>query len=299
MKSIVNSLRQTARAGIFMACIAAAALAAAQTNPYAKGPDPTKAALEADLGSFAVATTSISRAKASGFGGGTVYYPTAAGSYGAISISPGYTATQVNIAWLGPRLASRGFVVITIDTFTTSDLPASRALQLKAALNQVVTMSQTAGNVINGKVDANRLAVAGDSLGGGGALLAGLNNPTLKATVGLVPYSYTQNFATQGVPTLMIGGKLDTTAVPAQHAIAFYNSIPGTTYKAYMELATGDHYLPHRTNFYPIIGRYMVSWYKRFVDNDTRYSPYLCGTYQQADAANTALVSKYLQNCPY
>lgn len=299
MTHIAIGLRHWAQVAVLLASVAMSALAAAQNNPYAKGPDRTTADLEAELGSFAVASASIPRANASGFGGGTIYYPTASGSCGAISISPGYTATQVNIAWLGPRLASRGFVVITIDTFTTSDLPDSRATQLQAALNQAVSLSQTAGHVIYGKVDARRLAVAGDSLGGGGALLAGLNNPMLKAAVGLVPYSYTQNFSTEQVPTLMIGGQKDTTATPSKHAIAFYNSIPSTTDKAYMELAGADHYLPHRTQYFPVIGRYMIAWYKRFVDNDTRYSPFLCGAIQQADVANTALVSKYLQNCSY
>ena len=67
-----------------------------------------------------------------GFGGGTIYYPTttADGTFGAIAISPGYTGTQSSIAWYGPRLASYGFVVITIDTRSTLDSPASRGTQL-------------------------------------------------------------------------------------------------------------------------------------------------------------------------
>ena len=69
----------------------------------------------------------VSSLSVSGFGGGTsTTRPDRDGTFGAIAISPGYTAYQSSIAWLGPRLASQGFVVFTIDTITTLDQPASR-----------------------------------------------------------------------------------------------------------------------------------------------------------------------------
>jgi predicted dienelactone hydrolase len=82
---------------------------------YEKGPDPTVSALEASRGPFTIRTTTVSRLSASGFGGGTIYYPTSPGSYGAVAVSPGFTAYQSSISWIGERLASHGFVVITID----------------------------------------------------------------------------------------------------------------------------------------------------------------------------------------
>src|SRR5687767_5152914 len=92
--------------------LAASALAA---NPYERGPAPTTASIEASRGSFAIAQLSVARSSVSGFGGGTIYYPTstAAGTFGAVAVSPGFTATQSSVAWYGPRLASQGFVVIT------------------------------------------------------------------------------------------------------------------------------------------------------------------------------------------
>lgn len=95
----------------------------AAENPYQRGPAPTTVSIEATRGPYAVSQTSVSRLGATGFGGGTIYYPTSTsdGTFGAVAIAPGYTAYQSSIAWLGPRLASQGFVVFTIDTLTTSD----------------------------------------------------------------------------------------------------------------------------------------------------------------------------------
>ena len=49
------------------------------------------------------------------------------GTFGAVAISPGFTAYWSSISWLGPRIASHGFVVIGIETNTTLDQPACAA----------------------------------------------------------------------------------------------------------------------------------------------------------------------------
>lgn len=299
MNLIPSTWRHAAQATLLAATFVASSLASAQTNPYAKGPDPTVSNLEASTGSFTTRTTTISRLSASGFGGGTVYYPTATGSYGAIAISPGFTAYQSSISWLGTRLASRGFVVITIDTNTTSDQPDSRGRQLQSALDQIVRMSRTAGNVLYNKIDATRLGVAGHSMGGGGTLAAANANPALKAAVPLAPWHTDKTWGSLRVPTLIIGGSTDTIASTTAHSIPFYTSIPSTTRKAYAELSGEGHFFPQTSSNYPLVGRYMISWFKRFIDNDTRYSPFLCGAPHQADLGVFSDFSDYRENCPY
>ena len=42
------------------------------------------------------------------------------------AIAPGYTASETSIAWLRPRLASHGFVVISINTNSRYDQPSAR-----------------------------------------------------------------------------------------------------------------------------------------------------------------------------
>ncbi|CAM5582790.1 hypothetical protein STENM327S_07380 [Streptomyces tendae] len=100
-----------------------------------------------------MADTSVSSLAVTGFGGGTIYYPTSTsdGTFGAVVIAPGFTAYQSSIAWLGPRLASQGFVVFTIDTNTTLDQPDSRGRQLLAALDYLTERSS-----VRGRIDSSR-----------------------------------------------------------------------------------------------------------------------------------------------
>lgn len=150
--------------------------AGAADNPYQRGPAPTGASVDATRGPFATATTTVSRLSATGFGGGTIYYPTSTAecTFGAVAVAPGFTATQSSISWLGPRIASQGFVVFTIDTNSTYDQPSSRGDQLLAALDYL-----TARSSVRTRIDATRLSVMGHSMGGGGTLEAAETRPTL------------------------------------------------------------------------------------------------------------------------
>jgi dienelactone hydrolase len=269
--------------------------------PYDRGPAPSVTALEADLGPFAVATLAVSPSAAAGYGGGTISYPTdtSEGPFGAVAVCPGHTGVQRSLQWLGPRLASNGFVVIVIDTLSPTQNAEQRAVQLIAALNQVIAFSSTGGHPLSGRVDGNRLAVIGHSYGGGGALLAGTNNPSLKAVIPLAPYYESTSFARLTVPTLVVGCQRDAVAPVSARAIPIYESIPASVSKAYLELAGGDHLCVETGNGNKAVqGKYAVAWMKRFVDEDVRYSPFLCGAPHEADLRGEA-VSAYRENCPY
>ncbi|WIN00789.1 alpha/beta hydrolase [Actinoplanes oblitus] len=264
-----------------------ATAAHAADNPYQRGPDPTLAALQASRGPYAVSTTSVSRLSAVGFGGGTIYYPTstADGTFGAIAISPGFTAYWSSISWLGPRLASHGFVVIGIETLTTADQPDSRGDQLLAALDYLTTRSS-----VRGRIDAGRLAVAGHSMGGGGSLEAASDRPTLQAAVPLAPWDLDKSWTELRVPTLIVGGEADTVAPVASHSIPFYNSIPASAEKSYLELNGASHFFPQTVNTPTAVQA--VSWLKRFVDNDTRYDKFIC------PGPSSTSISDYRSSCP-
>ena len=262
--------------------------ASAAANPYERGPAPTTSSIEATRGPYATATTTVSRSSVSGFGGGTIYYPTstADGTFGGIAISPGFTASQSSISWLGPRLASQGFVVFTIDTSSTLDQPDSRGTQLLAALDYL-----TGTSAVRTRVDATRLGVMGHSMGGGGSLAASRTRPALQAAIPLTPWHTTKSWTTDRVPTLIIGAENDTTAPVAQHAEPFYTSLTAAPDKAYLELNNASHSAPTSANV--TVAKYSISWLKRFIDNDTRYEQFLC----PGPAAGT-LVQEYRNTCP-
>jgi triacylglycerol lipase len=292
----MNQLRSLSLA----ACAAAALLCAAGTAhaQFQKGPDPTASALERN-GPFAIRSTSVS-SFVSGFGGGRLYYPTATGTYGAIAVSPGYTGTSSTMTFWGERLASHGFVVIVIDTNTLFDQPDSRARQLKAALDYLASQNSSWFSPIRGKVDTTRRAVAGHSMGGGGSLLAARDNPSYKAAIPMAPWNLSSlAFRTVTVPSMIFGCQNDAIAPVSSHAIPFYNAIPGSTRKNYVEIARDDHFCVMNGGGHDAtLGKLGVSWMKRFVDNDTRYSPFVCGT-EYNRVVNSSEVSRNFNNCPY
>jgi cutinase len=263
------------------AVIGAPATAGAQANPYQRGPNPTVASLEAPTGPYA--TSRLVVARQASFGGGTIYYPTttADGTFGAVVVSPGFLSPQV--AWAA-RVAQHGFVVFTIDTNTIFDNPTSRSQQLNAAITYL--LSSTVAN----RIDPNRIAAMGHSMGGGGTLELARNRPTLKAAVALQPWDVLQSFGTVRVPTMIIGAQADLIAPVASFSEPFYTQIPSTTEKAYVEVAGADHLIGLLGN--NTQQRFAIAWLKRYVDNDTRYNQFLC------PRPSGPTIAEYRDTCP-
>ncbi|MGW0659858.1 bis(hydroxyethyl) terephthalate hydrolase [Streptodolium elevatio] len=263
--------------------------AQAAENPYERGPAPTQSSIEAARGPYAVSETSVSSLLVTGFGGGTIYYPTsrADGTFGAIAISPGFTAYQSSIAWLGPRLASQGFVVFTIDTNTTLDQPASRGRQLLEALDYLTQRSS-----VRDRIDSSRLGVMGHSMGGGGTLEAAKSRPSLQAAIPLTGWNLDTSWPEVRTPTLVVGADGDTIAPVSSHSEPFYTSLPSSLDRAYLELNSATHFTPNSSN--TTIAKYSISWLKRFIDNDTRYEQFLCPLPRPS-----LTIEEYRGNCPH
>jgi dienelactone hydrolase len=262
---------------------------AAPTNSgsYQRGPDPSLASVAATRGTFATAQISLSAGN--GFGGGFIYYPTdtSLGTWAAVAICPGYSAKFANEeAWMGPWLASFGFVVIGIETNTTSDGADARATELLAALDYLTQKS-----TVRDRVDPNRLMVIGHSAGGAGALTAALQRSSLKTVVGLAPGAPGNglSMANLRMPIMLIGGQNDTTVTPS-YINGIWTSISSTTQRAWVELAGNDHLSFTRSN--PTEMRVLIPWMKIFLDSDTRYTQFLC------PLADSTGISNYRNSCP-
>lgn len=265
---------------------------------YEVGPNPTLSALQPSQGPLSVSST-IVPSSVSGFGGGTIYFPSnAQQELAAIAVAPGFTNYQSAIQWWGPLLASHGYVVITIDTNGRFDNPNSRSLQLDAALSHLIDEGNRANSPISGIVDENRLATMGFSMGGGGSLISASRN-RLSAAVPLAPWNSGGNdFDQIGVPTMIMACENDTTASVNSHASPFYNTIPNSTDKAYMEITNGPHNCANGDNGNgndALLSTYGVSWMKRFLDKDQRYAQFLCGPNHIANPS----INEYRDNCNY
>jgi hypothetical protein len=242
----------------------------------AKGPNPTEASLSANRGPFAVSQIS---GNAAGFNRGTVYYPTdtSLGRLGAMVVVPGFMSAESSIQWWGPRIASHGFVVMTLTTNTVGDFPAQRAQQQTAALNWLANSSPVAS-----RVDGTRLATGGWSMGGGGSLDAARNNPNIKVVVPMAPWNPGSRYA-YNKPTFILSCSTDAIAGNSMNSNVFYSSLSGE--KAQLTLS-GGHFCPTSRN--DVAGRYVVAWLKRFLDNDERYSSFVCAA--RANYRNTCPV---------
>jgi pimeloyl-ACP methyl ester carboxylesterase len=275
-------------AGVALAATLVTAPPAHAANPYERGPAPTESSVTAARGPFATSQTNVSSLGVSGFGGGVIYYPTSTseGTFGAIAIVPGFTASWSTLDWLGPRLASQGFVVFGIETNTRLDQPAQRGDQLLAALDYL-----TGTSTVRSRVDATRLAVAGHSMGGGGTLEAAKDRTSLKAAIPIAAWNLDKSWPEVRTPTMVIAGESDTIASPGSHSEPFYTSLSGAREKAYLELNNASHFFPQTSN--TTMAKFMISWMKRYIDDDTRYDQFLC-----PPPRATGDISEYRDTCP-
>jgi predicted dienelactone hydrolase len=260
-----------ARATLVLGLAAGGVVAALPAQAAEIGQAPTATNITGN-GSFATTSSSIS-SLVSGFGGGQVYYPTAAGTYPVIAISPGFTARWSSLSWLGPRVASWGFVVVGIETNSIYDQPASRGNQLRAALDWAVSAS--APSAVRSRADSNRRGVAGHSMGGGGTLEA-LKDDTsgrIRAGVAMTPWNTDKTWPEVTEAVAILGAENDSVAPVVSHSIPFYNSVQGP--KSYVELNNASHFAPNSSN--PQLSRLIVSWFKRYLEQDARFTPFTCG----------------------
>lgn len=281
-----------------VAVLAAVILVAAACNW--RGPAPTDESIEAPVGPFEYATI-IVPSSVSGFGGGTIWYPTTDEhgepfapdvQFGGVAVVPGYVSAESSIAWYGPKLASNGFVVITIATSSIFNFPTSRGEQLLAALDHLTGASDVAH-----LVDEDRLGVMGWSMGGGGALHAADIRPELRAAVPLAAWHDTKDWSTVTVPTMLVSCENDSTAPNSSHSIPFYESLPDLVWedrhdsheeldgtplfgtRAYVEVAGGGHncVTSDASDAQKVtVSRSVLPWLKLKLDGDTRYEPWVC-----------------------
>lgn len=261
---------------------------------FERGPDPTERFLEAREGHLSVRTSRVS-GLVSGFGGGTIHYPTGTtGTMGAVVVIPGFVSAESSIDWWGPKLASYGFVVMTIDTNSGFDQPPSRARQINAALDYLIDESNSGSSPISGMIDTDRLGVIGWSMGGGGTLRVAAEG-RLSAAIPLAPWDTSSlQFRDIQTPTMIFACGADLIAPVAIHASPFYNAIPDSTPKAFVQIGLGTHYCGNGGTLYnDLLGRLGVSWMKVHIDKDARYNQFICGPRHESDLN----VSEYRGNC--
>ena len=262
--------------GLILGTVGARALA---DSAYQKGPDPTVAALEG-TGPWAIANTKLPSSSEYG-AATTVFYPKdrSAGSFGLVVLCPGFVSAASLYQGVAQRIASHGFVVVTVSTKSLFDQPKARGAQMIAVMKAVLAQNKTAAVAYAGQVDEQRVAFMGHSAGGSGTFYAAASNPQLKALVGMMPGEPGTNFtpfAGIRIPTLVLTGEKD--ALASSWARPYFKSLDPSLPAAFIELAGANHLASWTTSSQAAQGKvakYATAWLKRFVDEDTRYTSFV------------------------
>ena len=210
------------------------------------------------------------------YGSASLYYPAGAmPPWASIVIVPGFISSESSIQDWGPFYASHGIVTMTIGTNHPLEQPANRATALLDALVSLCAEHTRSGSPLEGRLALDRVGVSGWSMGGGGAQLAAVEDPTLRAVIALCPWKPNAQF-NHPVPLLILCGQNDWLAPSSYHGVIHYQNTPASTPKLIFEVAKGRHRVANS----PLggngeVGRLAISWLKVFLEGDDRYRRFL------------------------
>lgn len=191
---------------------------------------------------------------------------------GAVAFVPGYRGQPQNYEWWGPVLASVGYSVFILETNTGTDSLAQRADALTAAVEFIKSENQNPDSPVANKIDPEKIAIMGHSLGGGATLAAAAAlGDEIAAAIPLALYccelgqSFEGDYSNVSAPTLVIAAAQDEIAPVEQHAKLVYDSIGSE--KIYMEMTEGDHMLVTNSGSDKnTLGRFVVAFLKVYMD---------------------------------
>lgn len=209
------------------------------------------------------------------FAGAMVFYPLTLSfdpPNGAIAFVPGYRGTPSGYEWWGPVLASVGYSVFILETNTTEDGLAQRADALIAAVDFIKAENQNPDSPVSNKIDPEKIAIMGHSIGGGATLAAASAMGTdIAAAIPLLPYccelgqSFEGDYSDISAPTLIIATAEDQIAPVEQHAKLLFDSVGSE--KVYLEMAQGDHMMVTNSGEdKATLGRFAMAFLKVHLD---------------------------------
>ena len=213
--------------------------------------------------------------------GSTIYYPeNTSGLLPSIIIIPGYANPELSIQAWGPFLASHGIVCMTIGTNSFFDEVVARKIALQDALISLKAEQDRLNSPLFNNLDTNLIALGGWSMGGGGAQLVAVEDPSIKAILAFCPWidpsEVSPTILNHSSPILIFSGQIDAVAPPSIHADVQYNYTPISTKKLKYEVFGGSHTIANTPlGGFGEVGRMGLSWLKKHLVNDTCYCPLL------------------------
>jgi len=213
--------------------------------------------------------------------GSTIYYPqNTSVLLPSIIIIPGYLNPELSIQAWGLFLASHGIVCMTIGTNSLLDEVMDRKKALQDALISLKAEQVRISSPLFNTLDTNLIALGGWSMGGGGAQLVAVEDPSIKAILAFCPWIdpliVSPALLNHSTPILIFSGQIDIVAPPGTHADMQYNYTPNSTDKLKYEVFGGGHTIANTPlGGFGEVGRMGLSWLKKHLTNDSCYCPLL------------------------
>ncbi|KZB85398.1 alpha/beta hydrolase [Amycolatopsis regifaucium] len=191
----------------------------------------------------------------------TLYYPADLG--GDASAHPvlvwgnGTGATVEQYELLFTHLASWGYVVVAANTGQSGS-----GKEMLDGAKYLIAENSRAGSVFHGRIDVGRIAAAGHSQGGGGAIAAGAD-PLVKTVIPIMPGPLGNVNKLHG-PALFVSGQADT-VVPAFYVHSRFlacDQVPAV----YGQLKGATHFLQGETR-YRLVGA-VTAWLRYHLTGD-------------------------------
>lgn len=192
------------------------------------------------------------------------------GPYPLIVYSHGFMSTRFGGAYLARRLASRGYVVAAPDfPLTNISAPGGPNLadvveqprDVRFLIDQLLALNGAQGSLLSGGIDADRIGLAGLSLGAMTTMLASyhatLRDPRVQAAAVLAGPGciFTPAFfGNRRVPLLLVHGDIDAIVPYAENAVLAYQDARPPKYLltlvggSHTGFADGSQFLDSATN---------------------------------------------------
>ena len=242
----------------------------------------------------------------SGYASAKVYYPcNPATTFGATTLTGGYTNTYSDMEWVANHIVTHGYIVYAMTPNNIYGYNSSWTSAHKAGIARLKSENTRTGttlspNPIKGKVNTAKLQIMGFSKGGGGALLASASLTTgIKTTQALAPYmDFSYNLSATKAKTACYTGTSDSIAAPGD-VVRMYNSLPDAIDRT-LGYFQGFAHTDWMTGSTPNSNgnkakKYITAFMKYHLDGDAAYETYLYGAEHTKDM-NAGWFYKYARN---
>ena len=142
-----------------------------------------------------------------------------------------------------------------------------RANALLAARISLCSEAVREGSPLYGRLDASKTALAGWSMGGGGAQRAAEREPAVRAVIAMCPHDIRPAGFKHHAPVLILAGQRDAIAPVSHHAMYQYRQYPDAQCKMYFEVRGGNHWIANDPRHADgDVGRVTLAWFKVHVE---------------------------------